>query len=492
MPMIKKYMFITCILTSSMSICMEKTQSAEQSKSQAELSHEQALSHLEQSKSEQDLQQKHVLLDKYRACLNVAARDNHIVALKLLLSLCFNKSVQTADIEAKIKLLDEALTYGLKLADLGCKQEQFIIACIYEEKSKWLFKKNQSEACVIQMKKWLTKAAQDGHAAAQSNLGILLCTQSDEVNGQKDKKKLLDDGLYWLRRAAEQGDLQAENNLGTRFYAVATSTTDANERDAALRNAELCYQKVLNDPNLSNRTLYNLGLVYRFKSTVIDADQQEVYLDKALECFLKVSEHCLEEQKYDVYDMLAEVYEKKYVGAASPEKQDEFLDRALFWGEKHITDLKKRLALAHLYEKKIAGLSDPHQKLQTLDKEIALLIEAPKSAEALDKLAICYWQKSLLINDGQEKEKLLLKAEETYFKLAPQRMHDSRFQNNLGYICKQISDCKTDPSQKKQRLDVAVKWLLQSANQGNKSAAKTLAEIKSQRNKEKGCVSTAP
>jgi len=58
--------------------------------------------------------------------------------------------------------------------------------------------------------KWLRKAAEKGHAAAQYSLGVMY----DHAQGvPQDYAK----AVTWYRKAAEQGDREAQNNLGARY-----------------------------------------------------------------------------------------------------------------------------------------------------------------------------------------------------------------------------------------------------------------------------------
>jgi TPR repeat protein len=64
--------------------------------------------------------------------------------------------------------------------------------------------------------KWFRKAAEQGNAEAQFNLGYCYC------KGQGVAKDAID-GMYWLRRAAEQNNSQAQLNLGV-CYAMGDGT----------------------------------------------------------------------------------------------------------------------------------------------------------------------------------------------------------------------------------------------------------------------------
>jgi TPR repeat protein len=71
-------------------------------------------------------------------------------------------------------------------------------------------------ACLQQKKyneavKWLTKAAEQGHAVAQSQLGI--CYMNGHGVAKDDAE-----GVKWLRMAAEQGNANAEYSLGAAYF----------------------------------------------------------------------------------------------------------------------------------------------------------------------------------------------------------------------------------------------------------------------------------
>ena len=58
--------------------------------------------------------------------------------------------------------------------------------------------------------KWYRKAADQGDAAAQSNLGVMY------ANGQGVPQDYAE-AVQWYRKAADQGDADAQNNLGVMY-----------------------------------------------------------------------------------------------------------------------------------------------------------------------------------------------------------------------------------------------------------------------------------
>ncbi|WP_230988311.1 tetratricopeptide repeat protein [Bathymodiolus japonicus methanotrophic gill symbiont] len=55
--------------------------------------------------------------------------------------------------------------------------------------------------------KWFRKAAEQGHAGAQDNLGMMYAIGKGVVQDDKEAFK-------WFRKAAEQGHASAQDNLG--------------------------------------------------------------------------------------------------------------------------------------------------------------------------------------------------------------------------------------------------------------------------------------
>ena len=58
--------------------------------------------------------------------------------------------------------------------------------------------------------KWFRKAAEQGHAQAQNNLGDMYRTGEGVPMDSKEAVK-------WFRKAAEQGEAQAQRNLGVMY-----------------------------------------------------------------------------------------------------------------------------------------------------------------------------------------------------------------------------------------------------------------------------------
>ncbi|MGR5554634.1 tetratricopeptide repeat protein, partial [Vibrio alfacsensis] len=58
--------------------------------------------------------------------------------------------------------------------------------------------------------KWYRKAAEQGHASAQCNLGVMYAKGDGVLENDKEAVK-------WYRKAAEQGDADAQFNLGVMY-----------------------------------------------------------------------------------------------------------------------------------------------------------------------------------------------------------------------------------------------------------------------------------
>jgi TPR repeat protein len=75
------------------------------------------------------------------------------------------------------------------------------------------------EKDVAKAAEWFRKAAENGHATAQSNLGVLYA--SGEVF-----EKNPEEALKWWRKAAEQGQPSAQFNLGQMLLEGKTAEKD--------------------------------------------------------------------------------------------------------------------------------------------------------------------------------------------------------------------------------------------------------------------------
>ena len=103
---------------------------------------------------------------------------------------------------------------------------------------------------------WFRKAAEQGHAEAQYNLGVMY----EEGHGVPRDYTA---AVSWYRKAAEQGDAKAQNNVGImyahgqgvplddvqahKWFDLASSHYDASEkeiRESAVRNRDIVAAKM--------------------------------------------------------------------------------------------------------------------------------------------------------------------------------------------------------------------------------------------------------
>lgn len=92
----------------------------------------------------------------------------------------------------------------LENAEQGDVNAQFDLALRYNQGSNGV-KKDYKKA-----EKWYRKAAEQGDADAQNNLGVMY------ANGQGTPKDEAE-AVKWYRKAAEQGEAYAQNNLGVMY-----------------------------------------------------------------------------------------------------------------------------------------------------------------------------------------------------------------------------------------------------------------------------------
>ena len=127
---------------------------------------------------------------------------------------------------AKSKDYDTALNVWMPLAKQGDIDAQSALVQMYIQGNG--FKQNYKQAV-----KWLTKAAKQGDANSQYNLGIMyrdgLGVSEDShkyfywldlAAKQRDSKaqKQIVDLTMWVTKAAEQGDADAQTSLGLMYY----------------------------------------------------------------------------------------------------------------------------------------------------------------------------------------------------------------------------------------------------------------------------------
>ena len=110
------------------------------------------------------------------------------------------------------------------VAERGDAQSQFELGCAFFSGSLGVAK-DEAEAV-----KWFRKAAEQGSADAQCNLGFCYA-KGDGV--AKDEAE----AVKWFRKAAEQGDAQAQCNLGAAYYSGQGVAKDVEEAGKWTRKA---------------------------------------------------------------------------------------------------------------------------------------------------------------------------------------------------------------------------------------------------------------
>ena len=115
--------------------------------------------------------------------------------------------------------------------------------------------------------RWYSKAAGQGHADAQYNLG--LCYRNGR-GVQKDDA----DAVKWYRKAAEQGQADAQNNLGV-CYQDGTGVTQS------MAEAIQWYTKAAEQGYAT--TMCNLGDIYFKKPGWKDVRKAQIWYKRAME-----------------------------------------------------------------------------------------------------------------------------------------------------------------------------------------------------------------
>ncbi len=115
---------------------------------------------------------------------------------------------------------------------------------------------------------WFRKAAEQGNASAQSNLGEMYYSGQ---GGVQDAKQ----AVVWWRKAAEQGDVEAQHNLGVMYYKGEGIVQDT-------KLAVTWFRKAAEQGNATTQSI--LGeMYYSGKGGVQDAKQAVAWWRKAAE-----------------------------------------------------------------------------------------------------------------------------------------------------------------------------------------------------------------
>ena len=184
--------------------------------------------------------------------------------IKLLLGISFALMLVRQSLHAQQTEADRKLLAGVRAkAEKGDAQSQF------ELSGSFLFgdygaAKNEAEAV-----KWYRKAADQGHASAQFNLGLMYAKGEGVAKDEAEAVK-------WYRKAADQGHATAQFNLGVRY---------ANGNGVAKDDAEAVkwYRNAADHGDASAQ--YNLGLMYA-KGNGVAKDETE-----AVKWFRNAADH---------------------------------------------------------------------------------------------------------------------------------------------------------------------------------------------------------
>ena len=135
------------------------------------------------------------------------------LAMALLgLSAGAQADLQTAKKAYKSQDYPAALKEFKSLAEGGSAEAQFYTGVMYENGEGLPQDYRQIMANTEQAANWYRKAAAQGYAPAQVNLGIML-----ETGGRLERN--YKEAASWYRKAAEQGNSAAQFNLGLMYYA---------------------------------------------------------------------------------------------------------------------------------------------------------------------------------------------------------------------------------------------------------------------------------
>ena len=110
-----------------------------------------------------------------------------------------------------------------RLAEQGHAQAQYNLGLLYRNGEGTLTDKKKAFY-------WYTQAAEQGLAAAQHNLGVLYSNGEGTLT---DKKK----AFYWFTQAAEQGDAQAQYKLGILYYVGEGTSADMKQAACWIKKA---------------------------------------------------------------------------------------------------------------------------------------------------------------------------------------------------------------------------------------------------------------
>lgn len=134
--------------------------------------------------------------------------------------------LQSAKSAYKNKDYPAALKEFKSLAEGGNAEAQFYVGLMYDNGEGVTQDYRQVVTHVQQAMTWYRKAAEQGFAPAQTNLGIIL-----EMGGQVERN--YKEAASWYRKAADQGDAAAQFNLGLIYYSGRGDDIASDYKEAA-------------------------------------------------------------------------------------------------------------------------------------------------------------------------------------------------------------------------------------------------------------------
>ena len=273
--------------------------------------------------------------------------------------------------------------------------------------------------------KWYRKAAEQGHAGAQNNLG--LCYK----NGQGVPQDY-SEAVKWYRRATEQGHARAQNNLGVCYQKGEGVPQDYSE-------AVKWFRKVAEQGYAGAQ--YNLGVCY-YNGKGVPLDYSE-----GVKWFRKAAE----QGHAGAQKGLGLCYKN---GRGVPKDYSEAVKWYHKSAEQGDADAQYYLGLCY-YEGQ--GVPQDYSEVVKWNRKAAEQGHAP----AQRNLGVCYYNGWGVPQDYSE-------AVKWYRKAAEQGYAD--VQSSLGYCYEKGLGVPQDYSE-------AVKWYRKAAEQGNEDAKEQLQEL---------------
>lgn len=154
---------------------------------------------------------KQVSLDRERSLVAQRAREEEAERKRIEIETELEKQRKLADRDAGWEAyqrgsISEGLRLITPLAEEGDAVSQYYVGVMqrYSTLGRMFFSSESRD--YVEAEKWFKKAAEQGHAQAQYELGEMYIRGLGVTKNEED-------GLSWLRRAAEQGDTKARERL---------------------------------------------------------------------------------------------------------------------------------------------------------------------------------------------------------------------------------------------------------------------------------------